>query len=147
VEAEGSLDWGKWNISVSGTWMRGTNRSPADGSNRYDGKALPNRPELSGTARLTRKFGRGSAFAEYRYTGENYVDTMETALFNARGVYSLGVKYDISPAATLALGVDDVFNDADGWRMHPEQGLNGPTRVLWYPVEGRSYYMTLDMRF
>jgi len=48
--------------------------------------------------------------------------TMETTLFNASGVYNLGVKYDISPTATLALGVDDVFNNADEWRMHPTQG-------------------------
>jgi hypothetical protein len=31
--------------------------------------------------------------------------------------------------------------------MLPASGLNGPTRILWYPVEGRSFYATLDMEF
>jgi outer membrane receptor for ferrienterochelin and colicin len=105
---------------------------------------LPNRPEWSGTARLTRKFTRASAFVEYQYIGENYVDSSEKVLFDARNVFNLGVKYDLSPSTQLVVGVDDVFNDADGWRMHPD-GLNGPTRILYYPVEGRSYYLTLNM--
>jgi outer membrane receptor for ferrienterochelin and colicin len=62
-------------------------------------------------------------------------------------VFNVGLKYDVTPTARLSIGVDDVFDDADDWRMHPDQGLNGPTRVLWYPVEGRSYYMTLDVKF
>jgi outer membrane receptor for ferrienterochelin and colicin len=66
-------------------------------------------------------------------------------LFDARNVWNIGVKYDLSDTTKLTLGVDDLFNDADGWRMRPD-GLNGPTRMLWYPVEGRSYYLTLDMK-
>ncbi|MDR2780608.1 MAG: hypothetical protein LBB28_05740 [Synergistaceae bacterium] len=45
------------------------------------------------------------------------------------------------------MGVDDVFDKAGTWRMHPASGLNGPTRMLWYPIEGRSFYATLDMEF
>ncbi|MDR1915323.1 MAG: TonB-dependent receptor [Synergistaceae bacterium] len=147
VELETGLDWDKWNLSLSATWMEGINKSPAEGSSRFYGNALPNRPEWSGTARLTRKFERASAFIEYQYVGENYADREETVLFNARNLFNIGVKYDLSPTSQLAFGVDDVFNDADGWRMHPSGGLDGPTRVLWYPIEGRTYYMTLNMRF
>jgi outer membrane cobalamin receptor len=147
VEFETALDWEKWGLSMSATWMDGENKSPAEGSARYYGKALPNRPEWSGTARLTRKFGRGSVFAEWRYVGENYLDSLETMMFSERNVLDLGVKYDLSPTSRLTLGVDDVLNDADGWRMKPDPSFAGATRVLWYPIEGRTYYMTLDMRF
>jgi outer membrane receptor protein involved in Fe transport len=147
VEFETALDWEKWGFSLSATWMDGKNKSPAEGTARYYGKALPNRPEWSWIARLTRKFGRGSIFAEYQYVGENYVDTLETVMFSERNVFNMGVKYDLSPTTRLTLGVDDVFDDAEGWRMKPAAGFAGATRVLWYPIEGRTYYMTLDMRF
>jgi outer membrane receptor protein involved in Fe transport len=148
AELEASLDWEKWNLSLSGTWMDAVNRTPGDsGGVRFSGKRLPNRPEWSGGARLTRKFGRGSAFVEYQYIGENYVDSSEKMLFDARDVVNLGIKYDLSDTTQLTVGVDDVFNAADDWRMRPEDGVNGPTRMLWYPVEGRTYYMTVNMRF
>jgi outer membrane receptor protein involved in Fe transport len=145
VELETALDWEKWNIALSGTWMDGVNKTPDRvGSVRYDGKMLPNRPEWSGALRITRKFGRGSAFAEYQYVGENYADSSEKILFDARSLFNIGVKYNLSPTTRLTAGANDIFNDADGWRMRPD-GMNGPTRMLWYPVEGRSYYLTLDM--
>jgi outer membrane cobalamin receptor len=145
VELETALDWGKWNIALSGTWMDGVNKTPdRAGSVRYDGKKLPNRPEWSGTLRIARKFAGGAVFAEYRYVGKNYADSSEKILFDARNLFNVGFKYSLSPAAHFAVGVNDVFDDADGWRMRPD-GMNGPARMLWYPVEGRSYYLTLDM--
>jgi outer membrane cobalamin receptor len=147
VEFETSLDWEKWGLALSATWMEGKNRSPQEGSYRFDGKALPNRPEFSGMARLTRKFKKASAFAEYQYVGENYADTRETVMFGDRGVINVGLKYDLSPTSRLVLGVDDILNEADFWRMKPDDRYEGATRVLWYPIEGRTYYMTLDMRF
>jgi outer membrane receptor for ferrienterochelin and colicin len=96
--------------------------------------------------RLTRKFNRGSIFAEYQDVGENFADAQETVIFDRRGVWNLGFKYDLSPAAHLMAGVDDAFNGSDGWRMR-SNGYNGPERILWYPVEGRTFYMTLKFAF
>ncbi|MCL2010998.1 MAG: TonB-dependent receptor [Synergistaceae bacterium] len=146
VELEAGLDWEKWAFSLSGTWMEGKNKTPNEGSVRYYGMALPNRPEWSGAARFTRKFDMGVAFAEYRYIGENYVDSAETVLFDARNIINIGVKYDLSPTTHLTVGIDDLFNNADKWRIRPD-GYNGPVRMLWYPIEGRSYYLTLNMEF
>jgi outer membrane receptor for ferrienterochelin and colicin len=106
---------------------------------------LPNRPEWSGSARVSRGFHRGLAFVEYQYVGENYSDPSENIVLDARNVFNIGLRYDISPSSRLTAGINDIFDDADEWRMRPEGGLNGPTRMLWYPVEGRSYYMTLDI--
>ena len=144
AEVSAAFDWERWQVTLSGTWMEGVNKSPGEGSYRYYGMTLPNRPEWSGAARLTRKFSRGSAFVEYQYTGENFADRSEKILYDAQSVFNLGVKYDLSPTTKLTVGVNDVFNDADNLRMHPN-GINGPTSMLWYPLEGRSYYMTLDM--
>jgi hypothetical protein len=57
-------------------------------------------------------------------------------LFDERKVFNAGVKYDISPTTQLIAGVNDILN-----------GMNGPTRILWFPDEGRSYYITLNMEF
>jgi outer membrane cobalamin receptor len=146
IEFEGSLDWRKWGLSLSATWMEGENKSPDSGTIRYTGMALPNRPKLSGTARVTRAFNWGSAFAEYQYVGSNYSDMAETVLFDKRDLINLGVKYNISPTTRLSVGVNDLFNDAEGWMLRPN-GYNGPSRMLWYPIEGRSFYATLDMEF
>jgi outer membrane cobalamin receptor len=156
VELETAFDWERWNFSLSGTWTEGENKTPDDeGSVRLDGITLPNRPEWSWASRLTHKFWtggkdgarkNGAVFIEYRYTGENYADSSAKVLFDARNVWNVGVKWELSGTTRLAFGVDDVFNDADGWRMRPD-GLNGPTRMLWHPVEGRTFYMTLDMKF
>jgi outer membrane cobalamin receptor len=144
IELEGSLDWEKWGFAMSMTWLDGINKTPDEGSVRHNGMRLPNRPEFSGTARISRKFKRGSAFLEYQHIGENYVDSSETVLFDARDVFNVGIKYELSPTARLTVGVNDLLDDAADWRMRPD-GYNGPTRILWYPIEGRSYYMTLDM--
>ena len=150
VELETGFDWERWSLTMSGTWMDGKNYTPDDaGSVRHYGRTLPNRPEWSGTARLTRRFGRQlrhAAFVEYQYIGENYADSSEKVLFDARNVVNLGVKYELSPTARITAGVNDLFDEADDWRMRPD-GTNGPTRMLWYPVEGRSYYVTLLMDF
>jgi outer membrane cobalamin receptor len=141
VELEASFDWEKWQFAFSATWM-----DAVSSSSGFRGARLPNRPEWSGFARVTRKFARGSAFVEYQYTGENYADPSETVSFDERKVFNAGVKYDLSPTTRLIAGVNDIFNDADNWRMRPN-GLNGPTRILWFPDEGRSYYLTFDVEF
>jgi outer membrane cobalamin receptor len=145
AELETAFDWERWNFALSGTWIDGENRTPDDaGSVRSGGMKLPNRPEWSGTARLTHKLKKnGAVFVEYQYTGGNYADSSQKVLFDARNVWNIGVKYDISPTTQLVAGVDDIFNDADDWRMRPD-GFNGPTRMLWYPVEGRTYYLTMN---
>jgi outer membrane receptor for ferrienterochelin and colicin len=70
----------------------------------------------------------------------------EKQLFDKRNLINLGVKYNFSPTMRMTLGVNDLFNDAEGWLLRPD-GYSGPSRMLWYPVEGRSFYMTLDMEF
>jgi outer membrane cobalamin receptor len=147
VELEGALDWEKWSLSGSATWLRGINTTrnvPDSGTAYYDGKRLPNRPEWSGALRLMRKFSRGSAFLEYQYVGRNFADAQETVLFDRRDLWNLGLKYDLSSTTQLMAGVNDVFNSADGWRLR-SNGYNGPERVLWYPVEGRRFYVTFNL--
>ena len=148
VEIEGNLDWEKWGFSFSATWMDAVNKTPDDpNSFRFDGKKLPNRPDWSAAARLTRKFNKGYAFAEYQYIGENYADASEKVVFDPRHVFNFGVAYDLSATTRITAGVNDIFDSAYDWQMNPDKGTEGPSRMLWHPVEGRSYYLTLNMKF
>jgi outer membrane cobalamin receptor len=151
AELEASLDWRKWNMTFSGTWIDGEDKSPDEGDTRRYGLKLPNRPEWSWGARLTREFqipeqGNGSVFVEYRHVGENFVDKSEKMLFDERNVWNIGAKYAFNERTELIVGVNDVTDESDGWLMHPN-GRSGATRMLPYPVEGRSFYMTLNMAF
>jgi outer membrane cobalamin receptor len=146
VELEWRLVRGMWDLSMSGTWMDAVNDTPDDtGAVRFEGKKLPNRPEWAGTARLTRNFNWGSAYAEAQHTGENYGDSSEKTFFDARTVWNAGVKWSVSPHTKLFVGVDDIFDTADEWKLRPAG--NGPTRMLWYPTEGRYFYATLEYSF
>ena len=51
-----------------------------------------------------------------------------------------------SCASIAPLRLNDLLDEADDWRMRPD-GASGPARMLWYPVESRTYYVTLLMDF
>ena len=146
VELEWTLAQDPWKLMLTGTWLDAVNDTPDDsGAVRYDGKSLPNRPEWSGTARLTRAIPNGSVYVELQYVGENYGDSSEKIFFDSRTLWNFGVKYAIGKNATLSIGVDDIFNQAEDWKLRAVG--NGPTRMLWYPTEGRYFYATLEYRF
>jgi outer membrane receptor protein involved in Fe transport len=135
-----------WKLAVSGTYLDAVNDTPDDpGAVRFNGKRLPNRPEWAAAARLTRRLLRGSVYVEVQYSGDNYGDASEKIFFDARTVWNAGVKYALSPSASLFLGVDDIFDQAKDWKLRAVE--NGPTRMLWYPTEGRYFYVTLEWNF
>lgn len=146
IELEAGLSWPKWALSLSGTWLDGENLTPDDGSVRRYGMKLPNRPDFAASVRLTRLFDWGSAFAEFQHIGENFSDTGELVRYDAQDIWNAGLKWSLSPKSELAIGVRDIFDQADDMRLAPN-GSNGPVRVLWYPLEGRSYYLTLTAKF
>lgn len=144
VEFESMLYWRKWDLYAAATWMKA--RSTADDF-MYD-KPLPNRPEFEAKVRLTRKVfkdDRGSIFAEARYVGENYYDSVGAVGWDDLATFGLGIRYRVNDRLKLTAGVDDIFDKA------PEINLfavrNGPTRTLWYPMQGRTFYASLIWEF
>lgn len=146
VEMEWALAWEAWDLMMTGTYLDAVNETPDDsGAVRFEGKRLPNRPKWAASARLTRALPRGSAYAEVVYAGDNYGDSSEKIFFDARTLWNVGVKYAVGRNAKLFVGVDDLFDQADEWKLRPVG--NGPTRMLWYPTEGRYFYATLEYTF
>ncbi len=144
IELETSFKLKKWGAKLSATWMETKNKT--EGTAGYD-KPLPNRPEWEGLLRVTRQFLKDDAalaFAEFRYIGGNYFDSQ--GLFKMDDLFTIGIgaKFNLRENLTLVLGVDDLFNESPDLRMIT---INGPNNMLWYPLQGRTYYATLTWSF
>lgn len=117
-----------------------------DGREKYHGQRLsknyqlPNRPEWESLLRLTRSrlfSDKTSCFVELHYTGNNYFDDAERIEMDDLFTVGLGFKYLFSDRANLVVGVDDIFDKAPDTCLVPTG--NGPTRTLWYPLQGRTF--------
>lgn len=144
IELEGSLSWEKWDAKLSATWMSAKNTT----GDYRDGKQLPNRPKWEGYARLARRFLKddaATAFVELRYIGENYYDSVETIKMDDIITVGLGLRWKFRENMNIVLGVDDVFDKSPETQMYAV--YNGPTRTMWYPLQGRTFYATITWEF
>ncbi|MDI9369994.1 MAG: TonB-dependent receptor [Synergistaceae bacterium] len=144
LEVESTMRRDPWEVFTSFTWMDAVNETPGD---YRHGMRLPNRPELEGLLRVARSIagGRGSLFTELHYTGDMYFDSAETVRSGNLLTVGAGGKYDLSDSLRVSAGVDDLFNR--GPEVLREGGGTGPDRTMYYPFQGRSFYLTLDWFF
>ena len=145
VELEGSIKWDDWEVYGSATWMDAVNKTPGF---RY-GMRIPNRPEYEGFLRVARnnllKNKRLSAFAEARYIGNNFYDQLQEVKQDDLLTFGLGLRYSIKDDLKLVVGVDDIFDKGPDVLFLAEG--HGPDRVMWYPLQGRTYYASLIWTF
>lgn len=144
VEFETNAMVKKWNFRLSATWMRAINKTEG----YRDGKQLPNRPEFEGFFRISRSIfnnDMGLAFAELNYIGENYYDETESIKMDNMLTVGLGLKYSFTEKCRVVFGVKDLFNSSPDAKMYAV--VNGPSRTMWYPLQGRTFYLTLTWDF
>jgi vitamin B12 transporter len=146
IEFEAALLWRDWELTASATWLHAMNTTKKVFGFR-DGMRLPHKPEYEGFVRLTRnmKKGRLSAFAEVHYCGPNYFDSIETVEMDRFVTANVGLKWKITDSVKLSIGVDDVFDELSDVKLRPV--LNGPVSMLWYPLQGRTFYASLTWIF
>lgn len=144
VELESNFRRGPWGVFASFTWMDAVNDTPGD---YRKGKRLPNRPEFEGLLRLSREFnkGKGNLYTELHYIGDMYFDSAETVRSGNLFTVGAGAKYSLSDSLSVSAGVDDLFDR--GPKVLREGGGKGPDRTLYYPLQGRSFYLTLHWSF
>ncbi len=130
-----------WMFSLSYTYMNAVNKS----SGYRKDKPLPNRPEHSLSARLTRVSGRWSTFVEGRYVGENYFDTGGLVKFSDWWSLDLGFSYFISKGERISLVVKNITDNQD-LKVMPASSF-GPERMADYPPVGRSFYLSYIKNF
>lgn len=144
IELETSATWGKWDARLSATWMDAINKT----DDYRSGERLPNRPEWEGYLRINRRFLKddaATAFAELRYIGENYYDSVGTIKMDDLLTVGLGLKWKFQKNMNVVVGVDDLFDKSPDVNMYAV--YNGPSRTMWYPLQGRTWYATLTWEF
>jgi len=144
IELETLARINKWDIHLSATWMDAKNKSD---DYRKDAP-LPNRPEYEALLRISRNFLKddaASAFVELHYTGENYYDYTGAIKMDNYMTTGIGLKYSFSKHTKLVLGVNDLFNESPDVKMFTV--LNGPSRTMWYPMQGRTFYASFIWDF
>lgn len=144
VEVESVIDWNKWNLRMAATWMSAKNTTDDYRKDRQ----LPNRPKWEGFLRLTRKLFKddaASAFVELNYIGENYYDSIGTIKMDDILTVGLGFRYSFTKTSRITVGVKDLFDRSPETQMYAVN--NGPSRTMWYPLQGRTFYATMTWDF
>ena len=144
VEVESVIDWDKWNLRMAATWMSAKNTTDDYRKDRQ----LPNRPKWEGFLRLTRKLFKddaASAFVELNYIGENYYDSIGTIKMDDILTVGLGFRYSFTKTSRITVGVKDLFDRSPETQMYAV--YNGPSRTMWYPLQGRTFYATMTWDF
>lgn len=144
VEFEAIVKYNKWDMYVNATWMDPKNKTEGY---LYD-TTLPNRPKWEGTVRISRKIlkeDRATLFGEVHHTGENYYDMLDEIGWDNLTTVNGGIKYDLNNDLKIVAGVNDIFNKAPDVQLFATQA--GPSRMLWYPMQGRTIYATVIWSF
>ena len=156
LEMQADMSWQKWDLNLQATYTK-----PSDVS--YDMTCLPGyakdtvsgfmtyMPEWEGTARVTyRPDKRWSMFTQLRYVADMYTSPLALTTGVPEGsqssltVWDVGVKYQVNKSFQLALGVNDMFNKAID--MYKKNDC-GTTENIEYPIQGRTYYATMQYNF
>lgn len=155
LEMQADMSWEKWDLNLQATYTKPSHVS-------YDMTCLPGYdknttsgyltyiPEWEGTVRVTyRPNTNWSLFTQLRYVADMYSDpipltTGATENQSSLTVWDLGIKYRIDKSLQLAMGVNDIFNKAiDMYKKTYE----GEAVNIQYPIQGRTYYATLQYNF
>lgn len=148
VELEGNLNWDRWDLELSGTYMQSEDQQQYKKmyylyTNGNYGKSLENyAPKWEGTLRLTYRFPgeRASLFSELRYVDKINLGS-ERIWQTAYTTVGLGAKYKFTKDTKLSAGVNNLFNKG------PESLDSGTTNNILYPLQGRTYYATMQWDF
>jgi vitamin B12 transporter len=163
VELEDKLHWERWDLDLSATYMKtkylNATVPAATGfgwaTNGELGQPFKDIPEWEGLVRLTYRFpgDRLTAFSELRYVDRTYFENYGTVAKPDREWQSslttvgLGFKYKLAKDKKLTVGVNDLFNKSPGMFMYDEKGIDGSVSNLFYPIQGRTYYATVQWDF
>ena len=155
LELQADLSWQKWDVNLQATYTK-----PKDVF--YDRTKLPGysdliiegyltyQPQWEGTARLTyRPDTNWSLFTQLRYVDWMVTDpiplnTGATANQSSLTTMDVGVKYKINKSLQVAVGCNDVLNKAND--MYLKTDYNA-MRNISYPIQGRTYYATLQYTY
>lgn len=161
-EFQTSFKWSKLDLDLQFTYTNAwaASRHRANGNDAYTEIWPTYQPEWEGNVRLTyRPTDKWAVFAEGHYTDEyfTYYRKAETEKLssylagkpvNSLLVMNMGVKFMPSKAWQVSLGCNDLFNEGPKQKIYCEipgviPGYINPE----YPIQGRTYYMSVRYTF
>ncbi len=163
LELQSSFNWNKFDLDLQATYitsnMKQKNSTPAGGYDYTDVWATY-QPEWEGNVRLTYRPTDGlDIFAEAHYTDSYYTyrekDSRggEYAYLSGKPVdsllvYNLGMKVRMSDAVQLTLGCNDIFNEGSKQKIYTNTAFVGGGYINpEFPIQGRTYYVTVRYEF
>ncbi|WP_371366934.1 Vitamin B12 transporter BtuB [Sporomusa rhizae] len=162
VELENKMKWQRWDLLLAATWNdsqvtnSGAKASLVTPAQWQQGQPFPWVPEWEYNVRLGYRFpgNKLNAFAEYHYLDNVGVYYKNSRTLNdSLGLTNIGLKYGFDDRVKLTAGINDLFNKgADQLSTYCyETASAAETRYgvsnISYPLQGRTYYMTLQYFF
>ncbi|MFA7069205.1 MAG: TonB-dependent receptor, partial [Acidaminococcaceae bacterium] len=164
IELQTDFNWKKWDLNLEATYL---NTSAA----RWDDSAAVGQseataysvhqtytPKWEGYARVNyRPDKKTTFFGEVKYVDEMYTNYNEGApiIQDSLTTVGLGVKHNFTKNLQLVIGCNDIFDRGPKIKCRQyDYSVNPITngRVMWennaeYPLQGRTYYTTLQYKF
>lgn len=165
LEFQAGSNWKKWDLNLAGTWMwerKAWTRNPTPtnwGYDMYIEQYYTYTPEWEGALRLTYRPGAQIAiFSELKYEGEMYCWAEQNEadgirILEALTTVGLGAKYRFHKDFQAVAGVNDLFNRGPDRRVRCKTTSDSGTRYDYYyylsdyPLQGRTYYLTLQFKY
>lgn len=156
LELESKFNWQRWNLLLAATWNdslitnSGTKPSLVTPAEWQVGSPFPWVPEWEYNVRLSYRFpgDKLTVFGEYHYLDEVgvYYDNAK-GLNESLGLTNLGLKYDFNNKIKLTTGVNDLFNQGPDQLRYFQNDVKTYSNSVVYPLQGRTYYMTVQYFF
>lgn len=159
IELQADLSWQKWDVNLQATYSDPSNilydMSAIPGQQVWnkDGKiegVMTYQPKWEGTARFTYRPDKNwSLFTQMRHVGKVVTNAIPLTTGAVPWQSSLttmdvGVKYKIHKSLQVAVGCNDVLNKANDMYL---ETTYGEMRNILYPIQGRTYYATLQYTY
>lgn len=159
VELQADLSWQKWDVNLQATYTDPSNvlydLSAIPGQQEWnkDGKiegVMTYQPKWEGTARFTYRPDKNwSLFTQMRHVGKVTTDALPLTTGalpwqSSLTTMDVGVKYKINKSLQVAVGCNDVLNKANDMYLRTTYS---EMRNILYPIQGRTYYATLQYTY
>lgn len=159
VELQADLSWQKWDVNLQATYTDPSNvlydlsAIPGQQVWNKDGKiegVMTYQPKWEGTARFTYRPDKNwSLFTQMRHVGKVNTDAIPLTTGalpwqSSLTAMDVGVKYKINKSLQVAVGCNDVLNKANDMYLRTTYS---EMRNILYPIQGRTYYATLQYTY
>lgn len=159
VELQADLSWQKWDVNLQAAYTDPSNvlydLSAIPGQQEWnkDGKiegVMTYQPKWEGTARFTYRPDKNwSLFTQMRHVGKVTTDAIPLTTGalpwqSSLTTMDVGVKYKINKSLQVAVGCNDVLNKANDMYLRTTYS---EMRNILYPIQGRTYYATLQYTY